>query len=49
MLNRENEAIVVLERLVNDFPKSPLAAQGGVQRGATVLQHRKLSAEHQSL
>jgi len=49
MLNRENEAIVVLERLVNDFPKSPLAAQGRSATGATVLQHRKLSAEHQSL
>jgi len=33
MLNRENEAIAVLQRLVADFPKSPLAAQGGVQLG----------------
>ena len=33
MLNRENEAITVLQRLVNDFPKSPLAGQGGVQLG----------------
>ena len=30
---RENEAIAVLQRLVNDFPKSPLAGQGGVQLG----------------
>lgn len=33
MLNRESEAIAVLQRLVNDFPKSPLASQGGVQLG----------------
>jgi TolA-binding protein len=33
MLNRENEAIAVLQRLVNDFPRSPLASQGGVQLG----------------
>ena len=33
MLNREGEAIAVLQRLVNDFPKSPLASQGGVQLG----------------
>lgn len=33
MLNRENEAIAVLQRLVNDFPKSLLASQGGVQLG----------------
>lgn len=33
MLNREVEAIAVLQRLLNDFPKSPLASQGGVQLG----------------
>lgn len=33
MLNRESEAIGVLQRLVNEFPKSPLAGQGGVQLG----------------
>ena len=33
MLNRENEAISVLQKLVNDFPKSPLTGQGGVQLG----------------
>lgn len=33
MLNRENEAISVLQRLVNDFPRSPLTSQGGVQLG----------------
>lgn len=33
MINRESEAITVLQRLVNDFPKSPLASQGGVQLG----------------
>lgn len=33
MLNREVEAIAVLQRLLNDFPRSPLASQGGVQLG----------------
>lgn len=33
MLNRENEAITVLQRLVNEFQGSPLAGQGGVQLG----------------
>ncbi|WP_294082744.1 tetratricopeptide repeat protein [Proteiniphilum sp. UBA5384] len=33
MLNREKEAITVLQRLVNDFTGSPLASQGGVQLG----------------
>lgn len=33
MLNRENEAITVLQRLVTDYPQSPLASQGGVQLG----------------
>ena len=33
MLNRENEAVGVLNKLINDFPQSPLARQGGVQLG----------------
>jgi TolA-binding protein len=33
MLNRESEAVAVLQRLVTDFPESPLASQGGVQLG----------------
>ncbi len=33
MLNRENEAIAVLQRLVSEFSGSPLAGQGGVQLG----------------
>lgn len=33
MLNRESEAVFVLNKLVNDFPQSPLARQGGVQLG----------------
>ncbi|WP_286832580.1 MULTISPECIES: tetratricopeptide repeat protein [unclassified Proteiniphilum] len=33
MLNRENEAITVLHKLVTDYPKSPIAGQGGVQLG----------------
>lgn len=33
MLDRENEAITVLQRLVNEFPGSALASQGGVQLG----------------
>lgn len=33
MLNRENEAIAVLQRLVTDYSQSPLASQGGVQLG----------------
>ena len=33
MLNRENDAIAVLQRLLNDFPRSALASQGGVQLG----------------
>jgi len=33
MLNRENEAISVLERLVSSFPNSSLASQAGIQLG----------------
>ncbi|MDD2476404.1 MAG: tetratricopeptide repeat protein, partial [Dysgonamonadaceae bacterium] len=33
VLNRESEAVFVLNKLVNDFPQSPLARQGGVQLG----------------
>lgn len=33
MLNRENEAIAVLQKLVADYPRSPLTSQGGVQLG----------------
>lgn len=33
MLNRDNEAVPVLNKLVSDFPQSPLARQGGVQLG----------------
>lgn len=33
MLGRENEAITTLHKLVSEFPKSPLASQGGVQLG----------------
>ena len=33
MLNRENEAIAVLQKLVSDYPRSPLTGQGGVQLG----------------
>lgn len=33
MLNREDEAIGVLKRLVSDYPRSPLASLGGVQLG----------------
>lgn len=33
MLNRESEAIAVLQKLVNNFSQSPLAGQGGVQLG----------------
>ncbi len=33
MLNQDDEAVNVLNRLVSDFPQSPLARQGGVQLG----------------
>ncbi len=33
MLNRENEAVNVLNKLIAEFPQSPLARQGGVQLG----------------
>ena len=33
MLNRENEAVNVLNKLIGEFPQSPLARQGGVQLG----------------
>lgn len=33
MLGRENEAITTLHKLVSDYPRSPLASQGGVQLG----------------
>ncbi|MGV8963237.1 MAG: tetratricopeptide repeat protein [Candidatus Saccharimonadaceae bacterium] len=33
MLNRENDAMQVLNKLINDFPQSALARQGGVQLG----------------
>lgn len=33
MLNRETDAIGVLQRLVSDYPRSPLSSQGGVQLG----------------
>ncbi len=33
MLNRENDAVNVLNILVKEFPQSPLARQGGVQLG----------------
>lgn len=33
MMNRENEAIGVLQELVNKYSRSPLASQGGVQLG----------------
>ncbi len=33
MMGRNDEAIVVLQKLVNDFPNSPLTSQGGVQLG----------------
>ena len=33
MLNRENEAVTVLNKLIADFPESPIARQGGVQLG----------------
>ena len=33
MLGRENEAITVLQKLVNEYPRSPLTSQGGVQLG----------------
>lgn len=33
MLGRDNEAINTLHKLVSEFPKSPLASQGGVQLG----------------
>lgn len=33
MLNRESEAITVLQQLVSDFPKSSLAGQAGIQLG----------------
>lgn len=33
MLNRENEAVNVLNKLISEFPQSPLARQGGVQLG----------------
>jgi TolA-binding protein len=39
MLNREDEAIRVLQRLVSEFPRSPLASQGGVQLGQLYYNH----------
>ena len=33
MLGRENEAITTLHKLVSEYPRSPLASQGGVQLG----------------
>ena len=33
MLNKENEAVNVLNKLISEFPQSPLARQGGVQLG----------------
>lgn len=33
MLNRENDAVSVLNKLLTEFPQSPLARQGGVQLG----------------
>ncbi len=33
MLNRENDAVNVLNKLLTEFPQSPLARQGGVQLG----------------
>ena len=33
MLNQENEAVNVLNKLISEFPQSPLARQGGVQLG----------------
>ena len=33
MINRENEAVNVLNKLMSEFPQSPLARQGGVQLG----------------
>ena len=33
MLNRENDAVSVLNKLIGEFPQSPLARQGGVQLG----------------
>lgn len=33
MLNEDNVAVEVLNKLVNEFPQSPLARQGGVQLG----------------
>ena len=33
MLNRENDAVGVLNKLISEFPQSPLARQGGVQLG----------------
>lgn len=33
MLNRESDAVNVLNKLISEFPQSPLARQGGVQLG----------------
>ena len=33
MLNREGEAVSVLNKLISEFPQSPLSRQGGVQLG----------------